>query len=172
MTRPVPSPVAGLTCVCDAPDVVDQIVSAEVAAALRPLLPLVSLIYASDSFEAYETDYRARAQFVFVVLPGAEGAAALASAVRLAMRLVDAFVSVSLSVHARGEAKERRRKRTVKTAKELREEQDAKVSERKLAALQEERDRVAQLSGKERAKAEEKIRKRENKAKVKVKLIK
>ena len=121
------------------------------------------LIYCSDTFSAYETDYKQMARFVISLPRKKAEFEAVGQAVTLALRLVDRFAGMTLSSHSLSKAKALRKKAQAEKAKETRAEMEARAEERKLAKLAAEREKVNNLSGKERAKAEEKIRKRQAK---------
>ena len=101
------------------------------------------------------------ARFQFVLPRHARDFELVTKCFKLAMRFVDAFANLSLTKMALEKAKAVRKKANTEKQKETRAELEEKAEQRKLAKLQAERDNLKKLTGKEKAKAEEKIRKRE-----------
>ncbi len=161
------SPVTGLVHTADSSQIAKRVLAGETLAALEASAKWVNLIYCSDSFELYETEYKQMARFVFRLPPTA---GELQLLLRLALKLVDAFASVSLNPAGLAKARAARKKFQSNRSKSTREELDAKAEEKKLVALAAERDKLASLTGKERARMEEKMQKKELKEKTKKKM--
>ncbi len=161
------SPVKRLVLVADSGKVAQRLLAPDVAASLEFWSKWIDLIYCSDSFELYETEYKQMARFV-TKLPQSHGE--LQVLLRLVFRFVDAFASVTLSAPGQAKARAARKKWQTSRSKGTREELDAKAEEKKLAALAAEREKLASLTGKERIRAEEKMQRKELKEKTKRKM--
>jgi hypothetical protein len=162
LTKPRKSAVTSLMCVSDSTET-ERLFTSEMVGALNQSAHLINLIYCSDSFEAYETDYKQMAKFVINLPKKKAQIEDFLLAMKCCLKLIDTFAAFSLSSNGKSKAKSLRKKAQSEKMKETRAELDAAAEQRKLDKLQEERDNLKNLTGKELARAEEKIRKREQK---------
>lgn len=170
LTKPRDSPVGGLVFLCDASEVVQKVFPSDVIVALQKSVNLIHLIYCTDSFSLYETDYKQMARFVLRLPTSEQEKAEFDLLLKTVFRLVDLFVSVTLPPPRLLKNRAARKRMQSAKTKESREGAEAKLEEKKLAALAAEREKIETLTGKERQKAEDKMRKKEAKEKLKTKM--
>ena len=154
--------LTNLACFCDSSEG-DKILTPHLRAELNACAPLIQCFYVSDSFQLFETEYKQMARFQILFPRKREHLELLPRCIKLISSLIDAFASFRLSFAATQKVKTIRKKAQSEKAKEEREAADAKLEEKKLQKLQEERDHLKTLTGKALEKAQEKIRKREQK---------
>lgn len=157
-----------LVWLCDGTEIATSL-TPEILQLFETVRPWLHLVFVSDCHEAKDAEYKQVAQLVFK-FPGTD-ANANSAILRLVFRLIDVFGSFRLP----GPVADKRRKKRLdlrgKTSHEAEKENAEKLA---LEKLQREREALEKLGPAERAKAEEKIAKRDLKRKMKskVKMIK
>eukprot|EP01111_Echinosteliopsis_oligospora_P014648 TRINITY_DN5556_c0_g1_i1.p1 TRINITY_DN5556_c0_g1~~TRINITY_DN5556_c0_g1_i1.p1 ORF type:complete len:415 (+),score=135.86 TRINITY_DN5556_c0_g1_i1:29-1273(+) len=148
----------------DAPEVVDMILSKDMVEALNVYEPFISKIIYSDQSEQYD-QYKNMLKIVMKIPPSEEMQTTMKSLIKMSLHIIDSVQSARLTKPALAKTEALRSKHTQAAAKQQHELQQQIAQQKKQERKQIEDQKYAKMTPEQQAKADDKERKKQMKAK-------